>query len=151
MVLLLKIKEEKLWKYFPFQRISWSFLDQICQWFLNLCHLKIQLIKLTFCCFTQSLQIWSLQKARTHPVSIHQSMRGNASSYFFNAIQVLTFCIKFASHRLPVWDSSWSGHGLLTLQKDEHSLHFLVLANPRCISYLLDHLFQSSNILKTIL
>lgn len=53
LVLLLKIKEEKLWKHFPLQRISWSFLDQICQCFLNLWHLKTQLINLTFCCFTQ--------------------------------------------------------------------------------------------------
>lgn len=71
--------------------------------------------------------------------------------FFFGTIKVLTSCVKFASHRCPKWDYSWSGHGLLLLQKDEHPLHFLVLANPRCISYLHDHLFQSSNTLKTFL
>lgn len=80
---LLKINEEKLWKHIPFQRILWSVLDQIYQWFLNLCHLKIQLIRPTFCSFTHSLQIWSLQKAKTHPVNIHQSMRGNVWFFFF--------------------------------------------------------------------
>lgn len=142
-VLLLKVKEEKLWKHILSQMIPWSLLDQICQRFLNLCHLKVQLINLTFCCFTQSLQIWSLQKAKTRPVNIHLKHERKSFFSFFGAIQVLTSCTKFASHRCPMWHSSWSGNGLLLLQRDEHQLHFLVLSNSRCISYLQDHLFKA--------
>lgn len=94
-VLLLKIKEEKLWKHIPFQRKRWSFLHQICQWILNLCPLKIQLIRPTFCCFTQSLQIWLLQKAKIHPVNIHQSIRGNVQWGFFGLFCFLFFVFGF--------------------------------------------------------
>lgn len=120
---------------------------QLSQWFLNFHSLKIWFINLTLCCLTLSLQIWSLQKAKTHPISIHQSIRRNGFVFFFGAIQALTFCIKSATHRLPVWNPSWSCQGLLLLQKDEHPLYFLT--NPRCISYLHVYLFQDFNLFET--
>jgi len=62
------------------------------------------------------------------------NMRGNA--FFLVQSQVLTFCIKFVSHRLPGWDPSWSCHGLLLLQKDEHPLHFLESVNQPQMHFL---------------
>lgn len=151
-VLLLKINQEKLRKHIPFQRILWSVLDQIYQWFLNLCHLKIQLIRPTFCSFTHSLHIWSLQKTKTHPVNIHQSMRGNVFSFFF---LVQSKYWLFASS-LPATDALCETPADQAMDCSccnpcEHPHHFLALANPRCISYLSDHLFQSSSILTIFL
>lgn len=56
--------------------------------------------------------------------------------FFFGAMQVLTFCIKFASDRLPAGDPSWSYHGLLLLQKNEHQLHCLVNINQPQMHFL---------------
>lgn len=122
-------------KPFPFPNDILVIFDQISQWFLNFYSLKLQLINTTLCCLTQSLQIRSLQKAKIHSISIHQSTTGNAF-FFFGEIQFLTFCIKFASHRLPVWNPSWYCHGLLLLQKDEHPLHFLVRVNQPQMHFL---------------
>lgn len=85
--------------------------------------------------------------AESKNTSSHRTAKYERRCFFFFFLFFLLcnlstdFLHQACQSQMPMWDSSWSGHGLLLLQKDEHPLHFLVLANPRCTSYLHDHLF----------
>lgn len=112
-------------KPFPYPKHISLSLVQIFLKFLSFRSLKLQFINAVLLDLISSDMI-HIRKQKYIQVAYIKAWE---RMLFLGSNQVLTFCIKFARHRLPVWNLRCSCYGLPLLQEDKHPLHILISIN----------------------